>query len=148
MPLVRSEKTLTQFFMFACVGVAGFVVDSTVLVVLLNTHIAGPYLSRLASFLCAVTFTWAANRWLTFPATGASRSVAGQWAHFVSINAVGGALNLLVYALLVATLELVGRHPVLGVAAGSIAGLLANFTLSRLLVFRAHSVRSDPTRTT
>lgn len=154
MPLVRSENVLRQFFMFACVGVAGFAVDSAVLMILLGAFPGALYISRLASYLCAATFTWAANRWLTFPSersgpsaphpAGVSGSAVRQWLRFISANAFGGILNLAVYAVLVAQFVLVARHPVIGVAAGSLAGLVVNFTLSRALVFRAHR-RCKPT---
>lgn len=48
----------------------------------------------------------------------------------------GGSVNYLTYAGLVYAVPLVGRHPVLGVAAGSAAGLVANFLLARRYVFR------------
>jgi putative flippase GtrA len=101
----------------------------------------------LVSFLCAVTFTWAANRHLTFRSAAPGRPLA-QWLRFASLNALGGAINLGVYALLVARVASVARQPILGVAAGSVAGLLINFLLSRWFVFRAHLASPEPTRTT
>ena len=55
----------------------------------------------------------------------------------MTANAVGGLVNYTTYALLVATWNVATMHPVIGVAAGSIAGLAINFFLSRRVVFRA-----------
>jgi len=151
--IVSHGRIARQFLMFACVGAAGFIVDSAVLTMTLRATDAGLYVSRLVSFLCAATFTWAANRLFTFRSASRepSRRVATQWLQFVAVNAIGGAINLGLYAYLVSHVESVARQPVIGVAAGSVAGLIFNFALSRSLVFRAHSARAtavEPTRRT
>jgi putative flippase GtrA len=123
-----------QFIRFGLVGVAGFVVDASVLHLAMRYLGAGYYLGRLFSFLAAVTVSWALNRRFTFkertelPATT-------EWARFVAANSVGGVINYAVYSLLVATVPAVRAVPTLGVAAGSLAGLVANFALSKRLVF-------------
>ena len=48
----------------------------------------------------------------------------------------GFSVNYAVYALMLWMLPLVHRWPVLGVAAGSVAGLVVNFVLARRFVFR------------
>lgn len=122
-----------QFIAFALVGIAGLVADIAALHV---TQLVGmdKYSGRLCSYLVAATTTWALNRRFTFHARR-SVNVLGEWARFLSANAVGGALNYATYAALVTWATIVSAHPWLGVCAGSIAGLTANFTLSRRLVF-------------
>ena len=95
---------------------------------------AGPYLGRIPAYLTAATTTWALNRAWTFKASS-SGPVARQWALFVAVNLLGFALNYGTYAACIAFVPLAAAHPVLAVAAGSIAGLFSNFFLSRLLVF-------------
>ena len=51
-------------------------------------------------------------------------------------NAPGGLVNYLVYATLITFNGAAHNHPVLGIAAGSLAGMVFNFTVSKLLVFR------------
>ena len=51
-------------------------------------------------------------------------------------NSLGLVLNRGTYAILVTFVELCAAQPIWAVAAGSIAGLGANFFLSRWLVFR------------
>ena len=132
----------TQFVRFAVVGTAAFVVDTAVLYLALWAGL-GLYSGRVASYLVAATFTWYGNRRITFAshARGASAATV-EWIRFLLTNLVGGAVNYSVYAVLVGQLELVRAYPVFGVAAGSIAGLSVNFTLSKWLVFRAPRARS------
>jgi putative flippase GtrA len=53
-------------------------------------------------------------------------------------------LNYSVYALLVAVSRTVFAHPVLGVAAGSLAGLTLNFLVSRHFVFTRAKAPQGP----
>jgi len=125
---------LRQFLTFSAVGTAGFVVDSAILMAMIRGLGTGPYLGRVVSFLCAATFTWAMNRRFTFRDQRDS-SRFREWTKFLAANAVGGAVNYSTYALLVAHSARVASQPILGVAAGSVAGLGVNFVLNRYLVF-------------
>lgn len=130
-----------QFVRFAVVGTAAFLVDAAVLYVAVWAGL-GLYSGRIVSYLVAATFTWYGNRRITFDSRAQSAPAAmAQWIRFLLTNLVGGAVNYAVYAVLVSQLELVRAYPVIGVAAGSIAGLGVNFTLSRWLVFREPHVR-------
>jgi putative flippase GtrA len=119
---------------FGVGGVLGFLVDSGVLYALLAAGL-GPYAARVPSFLCAATATWLVNRYWTFADRRSDRGGA-EWGRYVLAMVVGGALNYAVYALLVAQSDLVRAWPVLGVAAGSLAGMVVNFLSSWFLVFR------------
>lgn len=123
-----------EFLRFGVVGTIGFLVDSGVLYGMIWLG-AGLYLGRAVSYVAAATATWALNRAWTFRGRGGG-PVHRQWALFVAVNLVGFALNYGTYAVLVATVPVVVAHPVLGVAAGSVAGMFTNFALSRRVVFR------------
>lgn len=127
-------RLATEFFRFGVVGTIGFVVDTSVLYAALALG-TGPYLGRVPSYLAAATTTWLLNRLWTFKARN-SGPVARQWAIFVAVNLLGFALNYGTYALCIAFVPVMAAHPILAVAAGSIAGLFSNFFLSRMLVFR------------
>jgi putative flippase GtrA len=129
-----------QFLIFAIGGVIGFVIDSTVLLLLLHSTGAGPYLGRLISYLCAASVTWAYHRAFTFRSAARSHKFT-QWVSFLLANAFGGLINLGVYALLVAESPWIGQRPVIAVAAGSVSGLAFNFVASRVFVFRHASAR-------
>jgi putative flippase GtrA len=131
-----SRRLMGELLRFGVVGVAGFVVDAGVLVagIALGT---GPWFGRVLSYLAAASTTFALNRAWTFrdAARPAGRAAARQWGLFLLVNLLGFACNYGTYAALLASVPLVAAHPVLGVAAGSLAGLLGNFLLARRFVF-------------
>lgn len=131
---------LRQAVRFAAVGVLGFFVDAGVLMAGRSVLGLDLYSGRALSYIAAVTSTWALNRAFTFKEYASSSKLV-EWARFFAANTLGGTVNLGVYAALVNYVPVVHALPVLGVAAGSLSGLLVNFTLSRIYVFRAHSVR-------
>ena len=136
------SRTLLQFVRFGVVGTVGFVVDTAVLYAGLALGL-GLYGGRAVSYLAAATTTWALNRAWTFRGQGQA-PVMRQWALFVAINLVGFAFNYGTYAALVAGVAFVAQYPVIGVAAGSLAGMLGNFLLSRRFVFGGAARAPDP----
>lgn len=136
------SRTLLQFLRFGVVGIIGFLVDTAVLYAGLALGL-GLYGGRALSYLAAASATFALNRAWTFRGQGEGR-VARQWALFVVLNLVGFAFNYGTYAALVASVALVAQHPVIGVAAGSLAGMMGNFLLSRRYVFGGASRAPDP----
>jgi len=128
-------QLLLEFLRFGVVGTIGFVVDTAVLYAGLALGL-GLYGGRAVSYLVAATTTWALNRLWTFRGRG-DGPVHQQWALFLLVNLVGFAMNYGTYVALIAFVPMVAAHPVLGVAAGAIAGMFGNFLLSRQLVFRA-----------
>jgi putative flippase GtrA len=131
--LVLSGSRL-QFLRFAIVGAAGFVVDAATLHLVVHQIGGGLYVGRLVSYLTAASFTWALNRRYTFH-DQRDRKMIREWLRFLAANAAGGLINYTVYVVLVNAFDMVSMWPVIGVAAGSMAGLIANFILSRRLVF-------------
>jgi putative flippase GtrA len=128
-------KVLRQFVSFGLVGVAGFVIDAGVLYLALGLGL-GLYVGRALSYLAAVTGTWILNRRYTFARSPASGGLLLEWLRFVVSQLTGATVNLGAYALLVHSVPLVGQYPVLGVAAGSLSGLLVNFSVARAYVFK------------
>jgi putative flippase GtrA len=121
------------FLRFGMVGVIGFVVDAAILALMLSLGL-GFYWGRACSYATAASCTWALNRSWTFH-DGNSRRVR-QWAQFLAMNSIGGAVNYGVYALIVSYLD--GAYlvlPFLAIATGSICGLGVNFALSKRFVF-------------
>ena len=127
----------SEFLRFAVIGTVAFLVDTVVLYILLWMGV-GHYRGRVVSFMTALTFTWYGNRQITFASTRAhgARAIAAEWLRYVMANLLGGVVNYSTYAWLVSAFPIAHANPVLGVAAGAIAGLSVNFTLSKLLVFR------------
>ncbi|MCB4821067.1 GtrA family protein [Roseicella aerolata] len=130
---VERLRLFAQLLRFGVVGVAGFLVDAGVLTLAIFFGL-GPWLGRVVSYVVAASTTFTLNRAWTF--RGASDAPAmRQWALFLLVNLVGFACNYGTYAVLIALVPLVAANPVLGVAAGSLAGLMGNFILSRRFVF-------------
>ena len=124
---------LVEFLKFGVVGTIGFVVDTATVYALRAT--LGLYGAGVAGFVVAASGNWALNRAWTFRGRG-GQTAHRQWALFLLANSAGFGLNRGTYALLVTFVPLCAEEPVWAVAAGSIAGLGANFLLSRRLVFR------------
>ena len=138
----RSERPGTapfiasrEFTTFAAIGAAAFFVDAGALYAFVAAG-SGLYVGRLLSWTLAASFTWYLNRRLTFAGADGQPAVS-QWLRFIAANSVGGALNYATYASLIALSATVRHWPVVAVAAGSLAGLLLNFVLSRKMVFRS-----------
>lgn len=122
-----------QMLSFSAIGVLGFVVNSGVLYIALSWGL-GLYAGRAVSYMSAVSATWLLNRRYTFGSTTDDNKLH-QWARFVVSQLAGATINLGVYALLVHSSPLVAHEPVIGVAAGSLSGLLVNFSIAKALVF-------------
>jgi putative flippase GtrA len=122
-----------QFLRFGVVGGIGFVVANAI--VYATRPWIGNYLAAIPAFLIAATCNWALNRLWTFRGRG-SRSALREWTMFLAANAIGMALNLAVYWILIALSTVCADNPVLPLAAGTLCGLFANFSLSRRVVFR------------
>jgi len=123
-----------ELFQFGMVGTVGFLADSGVLLLLLHFGL-NPYWGRLGSFFIAVSCTWILNRNFTFKAKKTT-ALWTEWMKYIMANSMGAILNYGVYAILLYKVGFVAQWPVLGVAAGSIVGLLANYINSRVFVFK------------
>jgi len=121
-----------QFSRFASVGVLGFLVNAAVVESLSPRF--GPFWAQCLAFPTAATVTWWLNRRFTFGAS--QRTLHQEWLHYVFANSFGWLANNGVYLYLVLHLAVAYQHPVIAVAAGSLAGMLLNFVASRWIVFR------------
>ena len=124
---------LAQFLRFGVVGTFGFVIDTAT--VYATRGALGLYGAGAVAFLVAATANWWVNRVWTFRGLGGG-ALHRQWAKFLAANSLGFVLNRGAYFILVTVSVLCAANPVIAVAAGSVTGLAANFTLSRRLVFR------------
>ncbi|KAA2215001.1 GtrA family protein [Pseudoroseomonas oryzae] len=141
-PLTNQRPLLGQLMRFGTVGGIGFLVDTAVLYTALGLG-SGLYAGRVLSYLVAASGNWFLNRLWTFRDASPERP-GRQWALFLVVNICGFVINYGVYAALVSSVAIVAAHPVLGVAAGALAGMTGNFFLNRSLVFRQDN-RTDTT---
>jgi putative flippase GtrA len=122
-----------QFMRFGVVGLAGLVVDTATVYGL--RYSLGLYGAGLVAYVFAATGNWILNRMWTFRGLG-SGPAHRQWAMFMVTNLGGFVLNRGTYAILVTFVAAAANQPVIATAAGSVAGMFVNFSLSRRLVFR------------
>ena len=126
-------RLLGPFLRFGVVGVLGFVVDTATVYATMGW--VGLYGAGLLAYLVAASVNWGINRVWTFRGQGSGPAYR-QWGAFLAANLVGFGLNRGAYFSLIFLSPVCAAHPVLAVAAGAIAGLAANFHLSRTRVFR------------
>jgi putative flippase GtrA len=131
----------SRFLRFGLVGGAGFVVNWIALAVALRFAHLDKYSGWLAAFLVAVTFTWWGNRTLTFRDMAAKTGLLTEWGTFVVANSLGAVANFAVYSALVTFAAPPIGNPLVAIAAGTLVGLVFNFTASRRFVFRDRSAK-------
>ena len=133
---------MNQFLRFCAVGAVGFVIDASILQALVASAHANPYAARIASFLVAASGTWLMNRHYTFEVS--HRPTHAEWMRYVALMGLGALVNYGAFALCIAFWQVAHTQPWLGVAVGSITGLVVNFTMSRLL-FGGRGAALQPT---
>ncbi len=129
-------KTDPEFIRFVVVGGLGFVMDTSLLQVFLRLGL-GYYTGRIPSFLIACAVTWVINRLWTFK-TGRQTGKARSAALYLSVQCVGWAANLAVYALCLYLFPWLKQWPsiMLPLVLGAAAGMVVNFLGSKHLAFR------------
>ena len=125
--------TLVQFLMFGTVGTVGFLVDTATVYTLRRS--LGLYVAGAAAYIVAATVTWLFNRLWTFRGRGGG-PVHQQWARFLGGQSRWLRVEPRHLRLLITFVPLCAEEPVYAVAAGAIAGMFVNFSLSRAMVFR------------
>lgn len=121
---------------FAIAGTVGFLLDAGVLQILTVFLAVPPLVARIASFFVASVATWRINRRYAFSGGRQDQGPLQEWARYVAASGLGALVNYLAFAMVVVT---AGRTPVIttmAVAAGSLAGMVVNFTLYKYVIFR------------
>jgi putative flippase GtrA len=120
---------------FVAVGLVGFVVDAGLLAIGTTFLAMGPRVSRVISFLVAVLVTWILNRSFTFADRASGRKTSELLRYGVT-SVVSACLNLGVYFLALPMLPDAAVAPYIALVFGVASGLMSNFILYRLVVFR------------
>jgi len=123
-----------RFLRFAMIGGAGFIVDTGLLYLLIQTGL-GPYSARVISLLAAATFTWQGNRRFTF--TAPAKPVAGmgrEWGQYVTAMVLGGGINYGIYALLITFSVAFAAWPVLAVLVSTAFSMLFNYSAAKWIL--------------
>lgn len=144
-----NSAAFKTFLCFCLVGVAGLLVDLSVLYA--AAPVLGWYLARILSFIAAATATWWLNRNYTFtvkpkpkskpkfkinlPPIEYKNSILHEYFSYLASMTLGGSVN---YATYIAAIYLISLPlaPVIGVALGSCTGLVFNFFMAKHFIFR------------
>ncbi|WP_025886014.1 GtrA family protein [Asaia prunellae] len=129
------QQLLRQFMRFGVIGAMGLVWD-ILLVTVLRPYI-GLTAATLLSYFAVASLNWLLNQLWTFRNVAHRDHPILQWLRFLAANSFGFLLNRGTVYTLCFTVPFCAQHVALPLAAGSLMGLLANFNLSRKLVFRA-----------
>jgi len=134
-------KIKRQLLMFSVSGVIGLLVDLSTLYV--ASLLLNQYAARVVSFFAAVFSTWLLNRTFTFkvsdtseqPNKSPNKHLIFEFFHYLTANLSGGLVNLVVYSTFV-SFNLEPSDKYIATCLGSLSGLLLNFTVSKIFVFR------------
>jgi putative flippase GtrA len=123
---------MKKFLRFALVGATGFLVDISVLWLLLTYTPLGPLPARAIAIVLAMTATWLLNRRFTFGAS--RRSIVIEGFRYGFIGLVTSLVNYGIYAGLITMAPLLS--PYAAVVAASLAAMLFSFFGYSRYVFR------------
>lgn|SRR3990167_4432479 len=129
----KLTKTIfsAEFYFFAIVGSAGFLVDYSVFSIL---HCKFDYeLSRALSIFTAASFNWLANRTITFKVE--KRATHIEWLKYLSVSAVAAAINFSVFIALTRISPLMKEFFVIPMALATGVSMWFNFFCSKFYVF-------------
>jgi putative flippase GtrA len=129
------RKIIIEFMKFGTIGVFGFALDAGLVYFGIYALGLSRVMAGLVSFPFTVTFTWFNNRIFTFRHAKRER-IGLQWAKFLVVCAFGLVFNRGTYSFMVTYYPVVYAYPVLGLLAGTAAGMFFNFFAARRLVFR------------
>ncbi len=128
---------------FVLVGGGGFIVHSSMIVLLTHVLEFNPVLSWFPAFGVAVLFTWVSNRVLTFRGM-AQHGVAGEAGRYLAVQSFGAGLNFLVYSRLILSGWPYVSQPFLALVCGSAGALLFNYLALRAFVFNKEAAAQNP----
>ena len=121
---------------FVCSGAIAFWIDFLTFWIL-QTAGLNLWLARAAAFIIAATFTWVFNTKISFREREARFKNLKGWSTYIALATIGGSFNYCASMVVVKSVSEV--NPVtmfIAVAAGSIAGLFANFFLNHIVFFK------------
>ena len=119
---------------FALVGTGAFLLDSSVLALLVHAAGWDALLARLVSISVAMVCAWLVHRNWTF-STGRLRSPLRQTALYGATQFIGLSINYAIFTALVLAGSVWRAYPVLAVAAGSVAAMGVTYLLSKMVAF-------------
>ena len=122
---------------FAMVGGFGFLVDTSVMILLFEGLGAELVLARCTAFICAASSNWVLNRVFTFRDRDLSGRKSLEWARFIVSAMLSAIPNLGIFFLLMQVLPESLGYIIFAMCCGILAGYFTNYQLARLWVYRS-----------
>jgi putative flippase GtrA len=123
-----------EFRRFVVVGGVGFLVDGSVLTLLVAWGL-NIFVARAISFLLAVSCTWLLNRRWTF-ARNLRPPTSSEGLAYLTTQIFGALINLTVFIMLLNFFPHLQEAPIIPLAFGSAIALGFNFFVSKFWVFK------------
>lgn len=121
---------------YALVGGIGFVVDASLLTILVNGFSADMFAGRLVSFSAATFVTWLLNRRAVFARSLFSRqSSAAEYGRYLLVQIAGALTNLAVFFLLISMFPILRWLLPVPLAMGAAVALAVTFSGAKRFVF-------------
>lgn len=124
---------------FLATGVLGFLIDLALSLGLTQILGVAASLARYPAFLVASLATYWLNRYWTFSGTD-DRSLLVGWARYAAATSIGVLVNYAAYLTVLSALGSGMLGVAVAVSAGSLVGLIFNFLVARLWVFRTDPI--------
>lgn len=122
-------------FKFALVGALGFIVDSTLMILLFEILHLDLAVARIVAFVCAASSNWLLNRVFTFADRDRRGRKTLQWTRFVISAVIAAIPNLGIFFLLMLVLPESLGYVLFAMCCGILAGYYCNYRLARGWVF-------------
>jgi putative flippase GtrA len=118
------------------VGLGGLAIDAGAFMLLTQTWLWPIALARPVALGSSIVVTWLMNRAITFAQQRSARRTP-ELLRYAAVQAGGLVVNLGVFALCLVLAPSLERTPLVPLFLGCAAGFAFNFTVLRLVVFRA-----------
>jgi putative flippase GtrA len=125
-----------RFLKFAMIGTIGFIVDSLAFGCFFRLLKLPIYIARALAFVPAVSTTWLLNRRLTFSDRSRPRRKRHEYLGYMMVNLAGTTINFLTFIAAVEFVPSLKQIAIIPLVLGSLSGLLFNYNLSKLLVYK------------
>lgn len=121
---------------FGIIGSIGFIVDSSILMYLVNIENMGIVVSRFISFPSAVFITWLLNRIFTFTTDNVKVKKFKEYLLYLLIQTIGAAINFSIFFALIYLFKPLETILILPLAIGAICSLIFNFLVIKKKVYQ------------
>lgn len=126
---------LKQFIKFGIVGSIGFIIDASVLLLLVEKFSFSIEYSRVFSFLIAVFVTWFLNRNFTF-SKAQKFNKKGEYFLYLIIQSIGVLLNYLIFIALINYNVFFKEYLIISLAISSIIVMSFNFYMLKIKIYK------------